>query len=97
MAKPVKYGHVKSGKDIERINDLIRQEVQLSKREASLTKLYRRSAYLATLAQAPAWSHIAGAKAKAKSEFHRTATLINSRAKALGIDKRYDTKYGRGE
>lgn len=93
----VKYGHVTTAKDIGRLNDAIRSLVKVARREDLLTKLYRQSAYVATLAQSPAWAHIAGAKAKAKSEFHKTATLINSRAKTLGINKRYDTKYGPGE
>jgi hypothetical protein len=95
------YGEVKSKTGLQRIFRDIRQDVTGAHSRAGLTELYRRAGYLITLTHAPSWKEKFGRQAAtlrrvAEDEFGSTARKINSRAKALGVEGGYDTKWGAG-
>ena len=91
-----RYGTVKSLTDITKINQKIRSQVRTAKSDRALAELYRQSMYLITLTYSSSWrniENIAGIRTRAKSEFSKTARLINVKFRKLGIKKKYDTKW----
>lgn len=94
------YGSVNSAQDIIEINILIRRDVRYARTREDLTELHRRSMYLVTLTYSPAWrKHFQGKPPRktAAREFHKTAVLINKRARDLHLPiDFYDTVWGPG-
>lgn len=95
------YGEVNSKTGLQRVFRDIRHDVTEAHSRAGLTELYRRAGYLITLTHAPSWKEKFGRQAGtlrhvAEDEFSSTARKINSRAKTLGVEAGYDTKWGDG-
>ena len=95
------YGEVNSKTGLKKVFREIRGDVSTAKSRPALSELYKRAGYLITLTHAPAWrkkfgSEAAGMRQVAKEEFSSTARKINSRAKAIGSDANFDTKWGPG-
>ena len=96
----VRYGHVESKADIDRIFSEIREDVSHIKTRAGLTELYRRAGYLITLTYAASWEKKFGDKAasirrEAEADFRKTAKLINSHAEKIGAKADYDEAWGK--
>lgn len=101
MAEP-QYGHIHHPKDISDINAKIRAKVREADSQEELTELHRESQYLITLTYTDKWSrayrgNLSMIRTRARNEFHKTAIVINQRARQLGIDHKYDTVYGLGK
>lgn len=101
MPKGRIYGEVKGIGDIEYINVLIRKDVAKAKNRSMLTELHKRSMYIRTLCDSPAWrkafwGKITEMKKVAEKEFTKTAKAINTRAWRLGLTPDYDEKWGPG-
>jgi len=94
------YGPVNKVGDISKINRRIREDIRRAKSERALSELYKRSAFLISLSYTPAWAKKFGRvgvnsiRTRAKNEFNRTSILINKKSRSLGINKRYDTRWG---
>jgi hypothetical protein len=89
------YGEVNSVTNIREINRKIRDEIRGVRDRAHLTELKKRSDYLCTLTQSPAWQEKFGSKSRrmlavAKEEDHRTTRLANSVARRNGLGANYD-------
>lgn len=96
----VKYGHVKSKADIDKIFSAIRAEVTHAKSREALTELHRRAGYLITLTYAKSWEEHLGDKAEgvrreAEADFRKIAKLVNSRAETIGVKADYDEAWGK--
>lgn len=97
------YGtEVKGAVDLREINVKIRKDVSKAASRPALTELHKRSMYLRTLCDSPAWKKsfagkIRKMKADAEEEFGRTARAINRRAKKIGTEANYDEKWGKGK
>ncbi len=95
----VVYSHVMKAEDISKINDMIRKEIEGATDENKLMTLHKRSQYLVTLSQSPAWRELPDVqkiRSTAMSEFSRTSEAINKRLQQVGSQKMVDTKYGPG-
>ncbi len=98
--KDVRYGHVKSKADIDKIFSEIREDIVQARSREALTELYRRAGYLITLTYAKSWEQHLGDKAagvrhEAEEDFRKTARLINDRAARIGIKADYDEAWGK--
>ena len=98
--KDVRYGHVKSKADIDKIFADIRADITHAKNREALTELYRRAGYLITLTYAKSWEEHLGDKAtgvrhEAEQDFRKTAKQINSHADKIGITADYDEAWGK--
>ncbi len=96
----VKYGHVDSQADIDRIFGEIRDDIKHAHDRERLTELYRRAGYLITLTYAPAWEKrfgdkAAGLRKEAETGFRKTARLINAKAEDIGEKADYDEAWGK--
>ena len=96
----VKYGHVKSKADIDKIFADIRGEVAQARRREALTELHRRAGYLITLTYAKSWQdHLgdkaAGVRHEAEDDFRKITRLINAHAEKIGVKADYDEAWGR--
>lgn len=95
----VVYSHVMKAEDISKINDMIRKEIEGTTTENKLITLHKRSQYLVTLSQSPAWRELPDLpkiRSTAAQEFSKTAEAINRRMQQIGSQKIVDTKYGKG-
>ena len=95
MAKPI-YGHVKTSKDIVRINKKIRSQIKKAKSRPTVTELVRRSRFLVTLTYSPAWKKAGLSKLRktAKREYRKTVKTANQVVRKVG-GKPYGTKRSR--
>ena len=96
----VKYGHVKSKADIDKIFKEIKDDITHAKSRDALTELYRRAGYLITLTYAPSWEKAYGDRARdlrveAEKDFRNTARLINARAERIHVRGDYDEAWGK--
>jgi len=96
MAKKKKwiYGPINKTKDITSINNKIRSEVRSAKSKDRLTELKRRSRYLIVLTHGPAMKkkfkgRVKSLRSKARSEYKKTAKLVENKRKSLGIPDGY--------
>lgn len=99
MSKDDVYGDVGGVTDIREINREIRRQVKNAKKRSRLTELHRRSSYLCTLTNSPAWKKkfygkLTKMKRVAREEFKRTAKAVNRQAKKIGTEPNYDTVWG---
>jgi len=93
------YGTVSGMQDIRKINSKIRADVSRAKTRPQLTELHKRSMYIRTLCDSPAWKtsfygKITRMKQVAEFEFTKTARAINKRARKIGTEANYDEKWG---
>jgi len=98
--KDVRYGHVKSKADIDKIFSEIRDDIGQARSREALTELHRRAGYLITLTYARSWEQHLGDKAEgvrheAEADFRKTARMINSRAEKIGVKADYDEAWGK--
>src|SRR5690349_14756040 len=89
------YGEVDSLADVRSINRQIRKEMDGVKTREQLTELKKRSDYLCTLAEAPAWKSKFGTKIDeirqvARDEERKTTEHANEIARRHGWDADYD-------
>jgi len=96
----VKYGHVDSKADIDRIFTEIREDIHHARHRGDLTELYRRAGYMITLSYAASWEKhfgdkAAGIRKEAEADFRQTARLINKQAEKIGTEANYDEAWGR--
>lgn len=96
----VRYGHVDSKADLDRIFGDIREDISHIKTRAGLTELYRRAGYLITLSYSAAWEKkfgdkTAGIRHEAEADFRKTAKLINAHAKKIGTADDFDEAWGK--
>jgi len=101
MAKKRIYGEVKGIGDIRKINQKIMKDVSRSRDRVGMTELHKRSMYLRTLCDSPAWrtafyGKLSRMKEVAEAEFAKTAKAINRRCKKLGLRADYDERWGPG-
>ena len=90
------YGHVETISDIGRINKEIRGNVANAKTRNRLSKLMKRSAYLLTLSNTPAWKKkfrgkLRPLRKEIRQEYTKTAKSANARAKYIKTTPDYDT------
>src|SRR5215470_2122173 len=95
------YGEVKSETGLKRVFREIRKDVSTARSRPALSELYKRAGYLIALTKAPAWRKKFGSETPemqrvAKTEFSSTARKINTRAKTIGAEGDFDTKWGPG-
>jgi len=95
------YGEVKGVGDLRKINQKIREDVKKTRTQPRMTELHKRSMYLRTLCDSPAWrtafyGKLTEMKKVAETEFHKTAKSINNRCEKLGLRADYDTIWGSG-
>ena len=89
------YGEVTSPNSMRTINRLIRRDIRGVRTQAQLSELKRRSDYLCTLTQSPAWKKRFGSNAArllevCKEENQRTVKVANQVARKKGWDVEYD-------
>jgi hypothetical protein len=89
------YGEVDSPTDVRSINRQIRKEMDDVNTREQLTELKKRSDYLCTLAEAPAWKSKFGARIDeiqqvAQDEERKTTEHANEVARRQGWDADYD-------
>jgi len=86
------YGPVRNAEDITKINKRIRADVRRATTRPALVELAKRSMYLWTLANSPAWrrafprSKLLSIKRRAKKEYHITAKMINKKISGRKLD-----------
>ncbi len=96
---PPIYGPIEKASDVSKNNSKIRGDIRSARSQARLTELYERSKYIITLTYSPNWEkhkNIKTIRSRAKSEFHKTAGMINKKAKSLGLRIKYDSVWGKG-
>lgn len=98
--KDVRYGHVKSKADIDKIFTEIREDIAQARSREALTELYRRAGYLITLTYAKSGEQHLGDKAagvrhEAEADFRKIARQINSHAGKIGVKADYDEAWGK--
>jgi len=86
------YGPVRNAEDITKINRKIRAQVRRAKTRPALVELAKRSMYLWTLTNSPAWSKafprrkLLAMRRRAKEEYHITTRMINKKIPGKKLD-----------
>ena len=86
------YGAVRTADDITKINRKIRASVRRATTRPALVELAKRSMYLWTLTNSPAWKRafprrkLLAMRRRAKQEYHITTRMINKKISGRKLD-----------